>query len=627
MAQNTIDLKKLKAEHPDCFENTEKFKAYLFTLYPEEKKAKINVLAIMVEQGVLDIVATGNLLDGIVFCEQLCNDYGFNESLVNECFALFAKSFSGYSTIVATKNNVQTELPPDYPTLDNYNEFEFEIEGTVLKAYRRNGKVVRIPYGVTEITRDVFKNCSTIENITIPDSVISIGARAFYGTAYYKNPNNWEDGVLYIGKHLIAASNELSECTIKQGTLTIADSAFSVITKDYELRDYVNSWIRTNLTSINIPDSVISIGKFAFCCCYNLDTVNIQDSVTSIGEYAFCFCKNLTSFKIPKCVKSIEYRTFSNCWSLANMIIPDGVTTICGEAFSHCGGLRSITIPNSVTTINSGTFSHCINLKNITIPDSISYIGSIAFENCRNLESLPILTGITTIEAGLFQGCISLTNVIIPNNITSIGAGAFGNCSNLTNIIIPNTVTSIGDYAFQKCINLTSITIPDSVITIGKSVFYECEKLSEVIIPNGVTTIGSSAFQGCKNLISITVPDSVTSIDSGAFALTAYSKKEENWEDNVLYVGKHLIDAKSNISGHYVIKQGTLTISAFAFSGHKQLTGITIPDSVITIGSFAFTYCSNLAIVNCEVTNKPENWSNNWINNCPAKVFWGYKGE
>ncbi len=118
------------------------------------------------------------------------------------------------------------------------------------------------------------------------------------------------------------------------------------------------------------------------------------------------------------------------------------------------------------------------------------------------------------------------------------------------NVTIPSklggyTVTSIGDIAFWCCTKLISITIPDSVTSIGKLAFYNCDSLTSITIPDSIASIGGDAFYNCDSLASITMPDSVTSICDYAFANTAYYNNSSNWDNNVLYIGKHLIDAKT----------------------------------------------------------------------------------
>ncbi len=164
---------------------------------------------------------------------------------------------------------------------------------------------ITIPEGVTSIGGQAFYNCSSFESITIPEGVTSIGYQAFYNTAYYKNDANWENGVLYIGNHLIEVKTSMyGSYTIKSGTKCIADYAFSRC---------------SSLTSITIPDSVTSIGGLAFWGCSSLTSITIPNSVTSIGNYAFEYCSSLTSITIPDSVTSIGNFVFYNCSSLTSI--------------------------------------------------------------------------------------------------------------------------------------------------------------------------------------------------------------------------------------------------------------------------------------------------------------------
>ncbi len=283
------------------------------------------------------------------------------------------------------------------------------------------------------------------------------------------------------------------------------------------------------------------------------------------------------------------------------------VTNIGDEAFLGCTSLISVTIPDGITSIGKGVFIWCKSLKTIsvdkdnqnycdvdgilfnkskttlilypagktntsyTIPDTVISIGESAFYECYNLTSVTILSGVTDIGRKAFYGCDSLTSVTIPNSVTSIGNSAFSGCKILTGIIIPNSVKSIGDEAFLGCISLTSINIPDSVISIGYGAFYSCQSVTD-----------------------ITIPDSVTSIGGDAFYSTAYYNDVNNWQNDVLYIGKHLVKAKESIDGEYEIKDGTLTVAGRAFSYCDKLTNIIFPNSVISIGSWMFKRCKSL---------------------------------
>lgn len=305
-----------------------------------------------------------------------------------------------------------------------------------------------------------------------------------------KNGIRDERGVTYSkdGKRLLKAPRwELSgHYMIKEGTKVICNEAFSRC---------------ESLTSINIPDSVTSIGDSAFRWCKTLTSINIQDSVTSIGNSAFYGCRSLTSINIP-----------------------DSVTSIGDSTFLLCGSLTSINIPGSVTSIGNRAFYGCCSLTCINIPDSVTSIGDIAFIGCKSLTSINIPNSVTSIGRRAFHGCESLTNINIPNSVIKMEGNPFvswhGTLHNesksfvyendalfnadKTIIIayvganetynIPDSVTSIGDEAFSWCKSLTCINIPDSVTSIGDSAFWGCENLNPQIKNDIIERFGTKVF-------------------------------------------------------------------------------------------------------------------------------------
>ena len=436
------------------------------------------------------------------------------------------------------------------------------------------------------------------------------GKLTIYGTG---SMDNWE-------LHAPWNSNksEIKSVTITYGVTSIGDFAF------FGYR---------NLTSIEIPDSVTSIGRNAFSGC-NVMSIEIPDSVTSIGYRAFADCKNLTSIEIPDSVTSIGDQAFNECTGLTSITMLNSVTSIGDQAFLGCSSLKEVhisdiaawcsisfasdssnplyyakklyltdklitelVIPNTVTSIGDFVFYDCGGLTNITIPDSVTSIGYRAFADCKNLTSIEIPDSVTSIGDQAFKECTGLTSITIPNSVTNIGWGAFYACTGLTSITISNGVTSIGSDAFQNCTGLTSIIIPNSMKSIGSGAFQSCTGLKMITILDSVTSIGDYAFQNCTGLKMITIPDSVTSIGNHAFYKTGYYNEISNWTDDVLFIGNHLIEAKNTISGAYSIKPGTKTIASAAFYSCTGLTSITIPNSVTNIGWGAFNACTELTSI------------------------------
>ncbi len=343
------------------------------------------------------------------------------------------------------------------------------------------------------------------------------------------------------------------------------------------------------------------IGREAFGGCTELESVTIPESVESVGLGAFWYCESIESAVIPKNVKHIEDYLFSGCKNLESVTIPEGAKRIGAAAFAGCGKLKKIIIPGSVVEIGHDAFLECESLESVVLKKGVVSIGDKAFEKCGSLKSVTIPEGVEEIHDSAFQACSSLTEATIPEEVKFIGEYAFFGCD-IKEITIPKG-TRINRAAFFYCQNLKKVSLPEGMESIPACAFEGCKSLTGITIPDSVKEIGYCAFLGCESLENISFPEGLTTVDGDAFFNTAYFNSEKNRDGGVLYIGNILVRAKTDeVSGVYDIRNGVTSISAHAFEDCEDLTGVVIPDSVMSIGEDAF--------FNTGYYNDEENWSN-----------------
>jgi hypothetical protein len=296
-----------------------------------------------------------------------------------------------------------------------------------------------------EIESALFYGCTSLISVTIPNSVISIGVGTF-------------DGCSKLNSITIPKSVR----SIESGSFNGCSSLNSIIVENgnliYDSRDNCNAIIETKSNTLIvgckssfIPESVTSIGDYAFSGCTGLTSIIIPNSITKIRRYAFYNCQGLTSVSIPNSVSSIEESTFSGCSNLASIIINEGVKYIEGSAFCDCTGINSITIPNSIKSIGSKVFYNCSNLTSLTckavnppscddncfsgIDKSIplyvpgncinAYIEAKQWNNFANILPIPadptLTLTLTDKNSELKDGCYQKGNVTLIRNNMSVG--------------------------------------------------------------------------------------------------------------------------------------------------------------------------------------------------------------
>lgn len=370
----------------------------------------------------------------------------------------------------------------------------------------------------------------------------------------------------------------------------------------------ISSCANLNIRSVTIPTnvtyndktySVTSIGDLAFCECEYLTSVTIPDSIIKIGNYAFAGCKRLTSVTISNSVIEIGNGAFRDCIRLTSVSIPDSVTEIGSDAFYDTPFYNNQA--NGVVYLGRVLYRYEGDMPentSIDIKEGTVTISYMAFSDCTGLTSVTIPNSVTKISGYAFYGCSGLTSVTIPDSVTEIGVSAFSSCSGLKAVTIPNSVTDISGDAFNDTPFYNNQ--PNGLVYFGRVLYRykgHMTRSTSIEIKEGTVAICDCAFLNCRGLTSVTIPASTTKIGNQAFYGTRFFDKQPNglvYVGNVLYQYKGEMPQNSSIK----IKEGTVAISDFAFSGCYGLTSVTIPNTVTTIGKYAFINCDNLTTIN-----------------------------
>ena len=404
--------------------------------------------------------------------------------------------------------------------------------------------------------------------------------------------------------------------------------------------------------------------------------------VTSVGSLAFMECSGLTSVTLPNSVITIKEQAFYNCSHLTSVDMGNSVTSIGSNAFAHLPLMTSVTIPNTVTTLGNGVFL-VSGLTSVVIPNAVTSIPNNTFSGCTALTSVTIGSGVTAIERYAFHGCTALTSVIclattppalndagfdeaayetitliVPkgcmdayqtasnwNRFDEVGeltydfeeGGIYYNITGtntvevtylyvyfdfetetITNIsysgrvTIPSTVThdgttyqvtAIGMYAFAYCTNLTQVTIPNSVTMIGLGAFACCSDLVSIALPNSLTMMDNAAFADCTGLKYIAIPNSVIDVGEGLF-YGCTSLEGVSLPNSMTYIGDAMFKGCTSLK-KVTIPNSVTNIDYSAFEGCSSLTSVTIPAFVERINWYAFESCTNLTSVTCLATTPP----------------------
>lgn len=577
------------------------------------------------------------------------------ENGVKKEIIVAAKSVSGEVVIPYTVSNIWRGAFDSCELITSI-KFEATPEGQAAVPLKISAYPDTFPLGTFKATK--------FTSIELPSRTVGIGpyAFAYSGLTSIKIPGAVvDDGDEFgISRYAFEYCADLTVVEFEEGAenrvLTVDDYAFR----------------ETAITSLTLPVGTVSIGNSAFYKCANLVTVNIPDSIKEINKYAFQGCTSLSSVNFAEGthLKMLDSSIFAGCTSLIEFKLPksdtasslfgsssavkkftlakdallsDGVLvglTSCEEfvveegntSFVAEGGVlynknkstlirypqskadTSFAVPEGVTQIGDSStqsaFFGASNLTSVSIPASVRTIGAAAFYNCNALTNIDFLAAKDgnnfdlSIGEDAF-GYSGLTSIVIPARVAAVGGlsrGTFRNNTSLTSVTFEkgSRITSIPTEAFNFCTALKSIHLPATVTEIERNAFIYCKSLAAVTIEEGgeILKIGNTAFKGTK--LSVTninaLIKNVTEISEYAYQETTSTVDEDGTlviPEGITTIGREAF-RKANGIKKIQFPSSLVSIESYAFSECSNLTEVVIPDGVISIGDSAFRGCASL---------------------------------
>lgn len=550
-------------------------------------------------------------------------DFWFNVSRTENCF-----KGSFYN------NNDNKIIEVTVPNEINYiNRYLFKDLGGI--------EIINIGNNISEIQERAFYNCIDLKTVNIENtnpvsikyytfaysenlenvntiSGISIDKScAFYSCKKLKNITKLSNSMTVLQPYTFSYCNSLESINIPSSITNIGEEAFREC---------------KTIKHIILPDTITKVNQCAFKDCINLLTIHFPINCKSIPSGCFLGCTSLYEINIDN-VTTINYDAFLNCSSLINIIFSENLTTINANAFENTG-LSSVIFTENVDYIGSSAFSGCVNLKTIQFNDKLTHLSSNAFSYCSNLERVDIPNTIVTI-GGAFRYCDKLKEVNIGSGTTTISSNSFnysGDGELIINVsednanycsengilfnkdktilnsykidklqneyTIPDSVETI-DGAFCGCKYLTNINL-NKVTTINNDSFVECD-IEYLELPTTVSSLATSAIGRCNNLKNIYIPFRITKNLEYNF-YDCHNLNINVDEANTIYCSIDgvlfdknkttlLLFKKDEIITNYEIPniESLTTIGSSAFSLCKNLTSVSIPNTITTIKSSAFS--------------------------------------
>ena len=506
-----------------------------------------------------------------------------------------------------------------------------EIGAYAFEYCRYLTKIV-IPNSVVVIGNGAFEGCYELSNIELPQHEMEIAPDAFDRTDDYYNEKNWVDGWFYIGTHKIRYAYDYN--ILENGTAQITDynSPEKNVVIPSEIDGYSvteigsQAFYISSIESVVVPDGVIRIGEGAFTANHNLTEIILPEHEMEISPDAFDstdYYENPENWKNDwlmignhKIVYAFEYKVLEN-----------GTASITGFNSPQ----QEVIIPSEIdgyliTEIGNGAFSWNDSIISVVIPESVTSIGASAFYDCDSLTQVSSPEHQMTVASNAFKYTPYFNDIrnwkdywLMIDNNKSVYAFLYY-------IQEDNTIVINGYISPEKNVHIPYQIDGHLITAIGSEAFYGKTEITSVTIPDGVIEIRDRAFEMCYDLSEITLPGHDLQIAESAFWLTKYSDDIKNWKDDYLYIDSHKAgyafgfeieetECTASLSGYYSPESEVkipstyyseysgktypvVEVNGWSFNNNSNITSVTIPSGVKSIGRSAFENCTALTEIN-----------------------------
>ena len=463
-----------------------------------------------------------------------------------------------------------------------------ELEKIDTYAFRESGlTLIEFPVSLTDVDFSAFGYCYNLEEITVKDTESGFYIDEESGWLMYRDGESLA--------LLMTLGNLQGEVIVPEGVTAIGASAFEG---------------RRSMTGVQLPSTLESIGRLAFWQT-GITKIVIPAGVKEIGDQAFAY-SSVQSAELNCKDAFIDASVFANCSALISVSFCDGFKALGDKMFYNCSSLETVVLPAGVTWLGVETFRNS-GLISIVIPDSVEHIGEEAevaaevgtknylFADCARLTSVVLSSNLVTMSAYCFYNCAALESITyngfegegnsLPKTLTVVGSYAFTNTQSLLQLDMP-AVKDVGQYVFgdtdkkegetSLASGIVTVSMP-SLETVGVGLFRNCTALESVTLNNNLKALGSYMFANCTALKNITLPEELTYMSTYTFQKSGLTSI--------------VIPSKVQHMGNSADKEALTSHANYLFDGCADLTSVTLPAGLLTMGSYTFRNCTSLASV------------------------------